>query len=291
MKYRELFDEGVRRLEAAGKDSPGNEMKELMSCISGFDRLHLSGHSDDVIPPEQETELKELIRRRADGEPLQYLIGSWTFMDCELRVGPGVLIPRDDTEVCVRECIRRLEESGNEAPYIVDLCSGSGAIAIALAKHFPKAQIFAIELSDEAFSYLEKNIELNSAGQSVEAILADIFRAADGFAQGSIDAIISNPPYILSDELKQLQREVQHEPAMALDGGGDGLDFYRVISQKWLSKLRPGGIISLEIGEDQASAVCGLLHREGIAETEVFQDLGSLDRCVCGTVSRHPASE
>ncbi|MBR2176034.1 MAG: peptide chain release factor N(5)-glutamine methyltransferase [Clostridia bacterium] len=281
MTYRELYKTAVKRLSESESDSPEYEVRCLMEHFFGLDRISFITEADRTADKEEQEMFLAALEKRIGGFPLQYILGSWSFMDCCLSVGAGVLIPRDDTEVCVRECIRLIDEKKLTAPVIIDLCSGSGAIAIALAKKYPKAHIYAAELSDKAFSYLCENIEQNEVG-NVYAVNKDIGNFYGSFEDGFFDVIISNPPYIKSNEIPSLQREVQFEPEMALDGGKDGLSFYRIIAEKWLPKLRSGGIVSLEIGEEQGEAVRNLLLSSGIEDVRVIKDIQGMDRAAAG---------
>ena len=283
MTYRELFQEAVRLLREAGIEDAEYECRELLSHCCGMTRLSYIAQQHKDVQEHEKRALLTAAARRAEGCPLQYILGSWSFMDCELAVGEGVLIPRDDTEVCVREALRLLREQKLTRPVIADLCSGSGAIAIALAQQLPTARIWAVELSEKAFCYLEQNIRSNMrTDDRITAVRGDIRQVYSRFEDGFFDGIIANPPYICTDELPTLQKEVQSEPVMALDGGADGLDFYRVITKYWASKLKSGGTLSLEIGEEQGMAVSGMLKDNGFSHIRIIQDIQGLDRAVCG---------
>ncbi len=281
MTNRDIYNNTAAALENSGCDFSDYDIRCLMEHFLGTTRFDLEPGIPCKAHKTQLAAFDEAVRKRCQGFPLQYIIGKWSFMDAELYVGEGVLIPRDDTEVCVRECISLLGD--DPAPKIIDLCSGSGAIAIALAARYPKADIIAAELSGKAFPYLLKNIEHNHA-ENITAVNGDIRTLHSRYADGSFDAVISNPPYICSREIPLLQKEVQSEPVIALDGGEDGLDLYRVIARHWLRKLRPGGIISLEIGEDQGKSVPALLREEGARNIRVIKDISGLDRCVTALV-------
>ena len=282
MTAKEIYLEIRDILISGGVDSPENDARELIAHFLGENRMALASAEAHDVSDSKRLAVIEAAKKRAGGYPLQYILGSWSFMGIDLDVCEGVLIPRDDTEVCVRECMALLSQ--RHGPFrIIDLCSGSGAIALALSAYYPDAEITAAELSETAFSVLCRNIEKNGAS-NVRAVKEDILTCADIFPDGSFDAIISNPPYIPSSELQTLQREVQSEPAMALDGGADGLDFYRAIASLWVRKLKQGGIIALEIGEEQSGSVCELLENNGVTGLRVTKDLGFLDRAVTGIV-------
>ena len=277
MTYRELYRRGVTALENSGCESPEPEMRELMSFCFGISRYSPGLFNDEEPDEEKLRSFERALSLRAEGRPLQYITGNWSFMDVELRVGEGVLIPRDDTEVCVRELLRRLEK---DCPAeIADLCSGSGAIALALAKRYPRTHITAIELSDKAFEYLTYNINHNGAGNA-DPVKGNILDLWQDYPEEFFDAVISNPPYIPSGELPSLQKEVLFEPEMALDGGNDGYDFYRIIAERWISRLKSGGYLSLEIGEGQGEYVSALLEKSGMKDIRIINDLGGLERTV-----------
>ena len=279
MTLSELYAFSRKVLSDAGNDSSSFDSMCLMRKFFNIDRQQLIVNGNLIPDSEKEKDFLTAVEKRAEGYPLQYIIGKWIFMDNEFYVGEGVLIPRDDTEVVVNTCIKALEKI--RKPVIIDLCSGSGAIAVTLAKLYPDSTVYAVELSEQAFSYLEKNIENNKV-ENIIKIKDDIFSCYGNFLDNTFDIIISNPPYIESNTISSLQTEVQNEPVMALDGGKDGLDFYRVIAEKWVSKLKSGGSIALEIGEEQAESVSELLENNGIFDIEVIKDIQNLDRAVFG---------
>ena len=269
MTYHELYVYAKSRLS-------DYEAMCLMEDIFGIDRLGLAIHGSDI--PESGIEFMTAIEKRFSGMPLQYATGKAYFMGRQYFVGEGVLIPRDDTEVAVDECIKFM--TGNER--VIDLCSGSGIIAVTLAKEFPKSEIYAVELESGAYEYLEMNVKYHNA--NVKLIHDSIFN--ENCVDGKFDIIISNPPYIRTDIIPDLQNEVQYEPKTALDGGNDGLDFYRCIAEKWIPKLKKGGKIILEIGEEQAEDVSKLLEMQGITQICVVKDIQELDRVVFGTMKK-----
>lgn len=279
MTFSELYSFSKKTLLSAGNESSVFDSVCLINEFFGISRSRLIVEGNNSPDSEKEKKFLEAVKKRADGYPLQYIIGKWDFMGNEFFVGEGVLIPRDDTEVVVGECIKVLEDI--EAPVIADLCSGSGAIAVTLAKMYPKSRIYAVELSDKAFEYLEKNIKHNNV-KNIIPLKDDIFSCYSNFLDNTFDIIISNPPYIKSNVIPELQKEIQSEPVTALDGGKDGLDFYRVISEKWMSKLKHGGTIALEIGEEQAEYVSMFLKVNGISKIKVIKDIQKLDRAVTG---------
>lgn len=215
---------------------------------------------------------------RAAGRPLQYILGEWPFLGLTLAVGEGVLIPREETELLVRTAAEMLLET--EAPFTVDLCSGSGAVALGLASLLPGVRADAVEKYPEAFGYLKLNIEKTGLRQ-VSAVTGDIFDPAAAARYSNLDAVLCNPPYVRTGEIPGLQREVRYEPRQALDGGADGLAFYRALAELWLPRLKPGGAAVVEIGEEGGPAV-GELFGPLLEDLRVLRDFSGFDRVVAG---------
>lgn len=245
-----------KRLQAAGIASPAFEAAQL--CL-------LDDSSVDAA-----------VEKRIAGYPLQYILGEWEFFGLPFLVGEGVLIPRPDTEILVECALAFLKNKPNAQ--VLELCAGSGCISVAIAKN-TGAAITAVELSSAAFVYLQKNILLN--GVAVNAIHGDIRYGV----KGQFDLILSNPPYIRTGELHALSREVRHEPQMALDGGEDGLCFYRTITEVYKKNLARGGALLLEIGYDQRESVTGILKAAGYRNIVCYKDYGGNDRVLKGEIT------
>ncbi len=283
MTYRELYQTGKKELEKAELESPAFDALCLFQKSTGLDRKELAIHGNEQADPEKARQFLEWIRLRGSHVPLQYLLGSWGFLDMELDVGEGVLIPREETELLVETAAAFLKEREkiHWAPLkAVDLCAGTGAVALGLAGKVPELEMYALELYPKAFSYLERNIQ--KTGRKVHAVQGDILRQEVAENYFELDAVVSNPPYIPSGEIPALQEEVLLEPSTALDGGGDGLRFYREISKLWIPRLASGGLCCVEIGEDQGKLVGDLFAEAGLREIEVLQDFNGLDRVVKG---------
>ena len=264
------------RLAAAGCPDADYDAAELFRLVSGQDvRL-----ADASLTEAQAARLEELCQRREAREPLQYLCGSWSFLDFELAVGPGVLCPRADTEVVAEAAAQTL--AGVKAPRVLDLCAGTGCLGLGVKRFCPDAQVTCVEKSPEAFHYLEQNVRtaLPGAAPAVRAVRGDLFTYWQGLPEGQLDLIVSNPPYLTEEEMGQLQPEVAKEPAMALEAGPDGLTFYRALAQHYRRALRPGGALVLEIGWQQREAVSALLTEAGWTDVECRKDYGGNDRCV-----------
>lgn len=271
---REWWRQAAARLQAAGCEDAAFDARCLLEDLGGLPR----GQAPDDAPlPDKVLErLTAALERRAAGYPLQYLLGEWEFLTLTLSVGEGVLIPRPDTEVLCEEVARRL----GPAPQVLDLCAGSGCVGLGLASLRPDAVVTAVELSADALPYLRQNIARYPSLQ-VTAVSGDVLADAARF-DGEYDAIVSNPPYIPTARVDTLQREVQWEPRMALDGDEDGLRFYRVIADVWSRKLRDGGLCAVEVGIGQASAVAALFTAAGLTQVQRIRDLGGVERVVLG---------
>ncbi|MBQ8001676.1 MAG: peptide chain release factor N(5)-glutamine methyltransferase [Ruminococcus sp.] len=283
MTLAELYKFVKEKLEKAGADSPAFEAIWLINAVFPFDRLSLIADADMCVAPELSEGVLSLVKRREAGEPIQYITGEWEFFGRRYFVGKGVLIPRDDTEVVLTCTFPYLDELKNKDNFrILDLCSGSGIIAISLKLRYPEAQVTAVELSDEALPYLEKNCREHNA--DIRIIHDDIFNCVDTFLDGEFDLIISNPPYITDEDMEALQKEVQFEPAMALAGGADGLDFYRRIIPLYTRKLKKGGMLAFEYDGEQSDIIASIMIRYGFENITVFDDIGGVHRAINGTL-------
>ena len=239
----------------------------LVCSLAGIKNSDLALHKNDEF---EDVKITEPLLRLLGGEPLQYIIGSWDFYDSTFAVGEGVLIPRPETEELVDLAIKTAAEY--ESPVIYDLCAGSGCIGVSVAKAVPSATVYCVEKSREAIAYLYKNAK---GVPNIHVILGDITKPLE---LPAADMIISNPPYIRSGDLASLQSEVQFEPKMALDGGEDGLLFYRAINDIAAANLKEGGVLLLEIGNEQGSEVPSVL--TNLHSIEVIKDLYKNDRIV-----------
>ena len=274
MQPREALREVEARLTAAGCPDADFDAGELFRLVTGQDaRL-----ADRPLTAEQAAKLEALTARRATREPLQYLCGSWPFLDFELAVGPGVLCPRADTEVVAEAAAQML--AGVQAPKVLDLCAGTGCLGLGVKRFCPEADVTCVEKSPEAFRYLKKNAASALKQGTARAVEGDLFNYWQGLPEGELDLIVSNPPYLTAAEMQQLQPEVAREPAMALEAGEDGLVFYRTLAEHYQNALRPGGALALEIGWQQREAVTALLAANGWVDIACRKDYGGNDRCI-----------
>ncbi len=262
------------RFAERGIQTPRLDAELLLAQLLGVERIHLYTHFDQPLRPEELAAFRELIKRRLSGEPVAYLIGRREFRSLELAVDPRVLIPRPDTETLVEVALSLLPPLG--AARVVDVGTGSGAIAIALATARPELVIDAVDRSADAAEVARANVARHAP--SVRVHVGDLLAPTSG----AIDLVVSNPPYIPSDEIGRLAPEVQREPRLALDGGPDGLDVVRRLIAAAAARLGSGGAIALEIGAGQAAATEELLRAAGFTELVRRSDLGGIERVVSG---------
>lgn len=274
MRPQEAVREIEARLTAAGCPDADFDARELFRLVTGVD-LRLT---DQPLTAAQADRLETLTVRRADREPLQYLCGSWPFLDFELAVGPGVLCPRADTEVVAEAAAGLL--AGMQKPKVLDLCAGTGCLGLGVKRFCPDAVVTSLEKSPEAFRYLEQNAKNALHRPAATPVQGDLFTYWETLPEGELDLIVSNPPYLTAAEMQQLQPEVAREPAMALEAGADGLVFYRAIAEHYQKALRLGGALALEIGWQQREAVTALLAENGWVEIVCKKDYGGNDRCI-----------
>lgn len=216
------------------------------------------------------------VEYRCKGKPLQYVLGEWDFWKYTFMVGEGVLIPRPDTETLIENILDICRKHNINSPKILDLCSGSGCIAITLDKEIPCSEVWAVEKYDEAFEYLAENIKFNNS--DVKAVKADVLSTETARKFRDFDIIVSNPPYLTAEEMCDLQKEVQAEPQSALFGGADGLDFYRIITEMWRYSLKAGGYICYEFGMNQHDAVAEILKLNNFINIKFTEDAGGIIR-------------
>lgn len=229
-------------------------------------------------PSDKLEAVRKMTEKRAGGYPLQYILGQWEFYGYPFKVGEGVLIPRPDTETLVEKVLEFCKENNLSAPKIADLCSGSGCIAITLKKELPCAEVYAVELSDKAMPYLRENAELNNT--EINIIKGDVLSDETAELLAELDVIVSNPPYLTREEMKELQTEVTYEPETALYGGEKGLIFYEKLPVIWKKSLKPCGLMAFEIGMGQQNDVAELLQNENYSNIEYKKDTADIIRVV-----------
>lgn len=278
MTVFELYNFCKSELEKSSKENADNEARLILQKTLGFDRTQLIINKDNFANVNAIAETQEIIKQRSENIPLQYILGEWDFYGQTYKVGEGVLIPRPETEELCFAVIERLKKM--HSPTVFDLCAGSGCIGITLKKQVSQANVYLVEYFDEALGFLNENRMALSVARSVPAIKGNVL---DGYEKFGFlprpDVIVSNPPYIKSSELASLQSEVGCEPATALDGGEDGLVFYRSLSEKWLPFINKGGFMAVECGENQAEKIASMFEKHS-AEINILKDFNGVDRFV-----------
>ncbi len=277
MNIFEAYNKTKKELEAAGIEDYVFEAKQIIKHITGFSNSEILMNYTNQLTEYQSNNLTAIIKQRAIRYPLQYIFGEWAFYGREFYVGPGVLVPRADTETLVDVCLKYLENTEN--PAVLDLCAGSGCIGITLALEKAGAAVTLVEKFPEAARYAERNIKRLGV-DNVTLICGDVLKGAAGDRE--YDLIVSNPPYIPKNEMETVSPEVHYEPETALLGGEDGLDFYRAITAEYKKALKVGGMLAFEVGAGEAAAVEKLLENAGFKEINNAKDLGGISRAVYG---------
>ena len=276
MTIKELLNQGIIMLKNENIDGPKVKARMLLQYVLKKPREYLIIYDKNEVTSVQRDEYIRVIKRLIKGEPLQYIIGKQEFMKLNFLVNKDVLIPRQDTEILVQEVIDIAGKIQN--PIILDLCTGSGAIAISLAKYINNSKIYASDISKNAIKLARQNAKLNGVLNNIEFIESNLF---DKIKDVKFDIIVSNPPYIRRDVIDTLNNDVKSEPKIALDGGKDGLDFYRKISENAYKFLNRQGYLCLEIGYDQKIDVINIIKKQGkYVETYCKKDLCQNDRVI-----------
>lgn len=271
-----VYREAIKVLTEAGCDSPEFDAQQLVSYCLGMNKTQLLLNSGNPVEEGKLIFFEDCIKRRCNHEPLQYIIGMWDFHRFSFKVGEGVLIPRPETELLVEFATEKIQK--NDFKVVYDLCCGSGCIGLTVAKIFPSVKVYCMDISDKAIEYTNKNKELLGADNAT-VIKADVLDTVGFLGLPRPDIILSNPPYIKTEVIKTLQPEIAFEPFMALDGGDDGLVFYRALSDNWFTYINKGGYIAMEIGEDQGKDVLSLFINKA-EKARIIKDASELDRVV-----------
>ncbi len=271
------YNDTKNKLREAGIEPYVFEAKQIIRFVTKYSNAQILEKYMEELDPLKEQFLKSVVSGRVKRIPLQYLLGEWSFFGYDFFVGKGVLCPRPDTETLVEVA---LDLVGNAPAKIADLCAGSGCVGISVAKEKPITLITAVEKYDAAYDYLTRNIEKNGA-ENVIAVKADIetYETNEKF-----DLILSNPPYISREEMSTTSEETKSEPETALFGGEDGLDFYKIILDKWLPRLNVGGSVAVEVGAGMAQKVKELFIAAGLKNVKTKEDINEIERVVYGTL-------
>lgn len=275
----EALREGKMRLKAAGKEAYAFEAELLLEKAAGLNRTALFLRGEEVLSEEVLTVYEDYLSEREQGRPTQYILGEWEFMGLPFCVGEGVLIPRGDTEVLVETILEK--QQAEKFKSILDIGTGSGCIPISLGHYGKFEKIMAVDISPKALGYATENAAKNNI--KIDFYESNLFTNVPEEWKGKLDAIVSNPPYIPKKDIEELMTEVKDfEPMNALDGGEDGLDFYRAIVEQAKEWLVDGGWLFFEIGYDQGEDLRKLLQEFGYTAIEIRQDLAGLDRVALG---------
>lgn len=279
MTIGDALSEGIALLNGCRTESAGEDARVLLCSILKCDKLYLTVHRADGLSAKEAHAFFELIKRRSSGEPVSYITNTREFMSIDFYVDKNVLIPRPDTEILVEKTI---ELYRGKAPRIADMCTGSGAVAVSLAKYIEGAYVTGFDISPEAIEIARLNAERSGVSQRCFFRLADALGRYDFRA----DAIVSNPPYIPSEDIASLSGDVRDfEPRIALDGGEDGLDFYRAIVKNAPPCLTEGGLLAFEVGCGLSQAVSELMKAD-FSDIGVCRDLAGIDRVVYGFLNK-----
>ncbi|MFA5093009.1 MAG: peptide chain release factor N(5)-glutamine methyltransferase [Candidatus Omnitrophota bacterium] len=248
-----------------------NEAELVLTQVLECDKMSLYLNKGLILDKDKSVIVSNIFKRRISGEPLQYILGKCEFMGFEFKVDKRVLIPRPETEILIEAILKEL----NRPLKILDLGTGSGCIAVSLAKLLPKSIVWATDVSKEALDLAEENASLNKV--KIKFLCSDLFKE---IKDNKFDLIISNPPYIAISELNGLAKEISFEPRQALAGGGDGLDFYRSIINQAYDYLNPGGLIAFEVGYRQAKLVKVILESNNFNNIKIINDYNNIERVV-----------
>ncbi|MBR2048496.1 MAG: peptide chain release factor N(5)-glutamine methyltransferase [Oscillospiraceae bacterium] len=286
-KYADLYLEARQTLIDAGEipREAGVLARQLLAFLSGKSHAQLIADSEKYAQDDVINAMNAAVRRLAAGEPMAYIMGEWEFYGLNLIVTPDVLIPRDDTvalaEIAINQALF-LEEK----PRILDLCTGSGCIGLAIASRVKDAKVTLADLSREALAVAKKNVTMHKMTGRVSCVHVDALQEPPAFL-GQFDMIVSNPPYITTGEMGELERSVaDYEPHLALWGGEDGLDFYRSIAEKYRKCLKPGGYLCFEYGDTQGDDVCAILTENGFTIRDRVRDYNDRERAVIAQYCR-----
>lgn len=280
MEINKLLKIGAEKIKGRQYGNPVLEATLLLGKLLKVDRVYIYTHGHEEVPDFIVDKYFEMIDRRRAGYPIQYIIKEREFMGLDFYVEEGVLIPRPDTEILVEYVLEYIDKNyGQQEVEVLDIGIGSGAIGISIAYYRKNARVYGVDISQKALEISNINKERFNL-ENINIFKSNLFENIDKDKEFHI--IASNPPYIPKDHISSLQEEVQYEPVLALDGGKDGLDFYRRIIPESKEYLHPNGLLILEIGYDQGAAVVSIMEEEAFENIEILKDLQGLDRVVLG---------
>ncbi len=283
ISINQALKETVGKLEGIAT-TPLLDAQVLLSNVLQKDRLYIILNGDKILTKDEYNEYNKMIDLRLQGVPVQYIVKKQEFMGLDFMVDKGVLIPRPDTEILVEKVLSHIKK--DKEYRIIDIGTGSGAITVSLAKYIEKSYVYSVDISEKAIEIAKTNAEKHGVLSKINFLQGSLFEPIENIGiKGKIDILVSNPPYIPSKDIENLQVEVsKYEPKIALDGGEDGLDFYRKIIYHSRNYLKKGGYIALEVGHDQAQRVKEIMESyEEYVDIEITKDLAGIDRVVSGT--------
>jgi len=289
---RELMKSAMEHLQRKGFDDARLNVELLLAHALDLQRIQLYLHFDKPLTPEELLQFRSLYERRLKREPLQYIIGSTSFMGLHFAVDSRVLIPRPETETLIEQVMFVCQHYPNNAPiHILEVGTGSGNIAVSIAKYVKQAHITTIDISKEALLVAEENARIHSVDSQIQFLLVDVFDRTEELFRKQFDILVSNPPYVPRDEWEQLQAEVREfEPSAAVTDGRDGYKFYHRLIEIIPDILKPGGGILLEVGFQQAEKVARELKISGIDQIQITNDLQGIPRVVSGIWTGMPSN-
>lgn len=277
MTIFEAYNDTKKKLQAAGIEDYVFEAREIVKHITGFTSPQILANYNNKLTEFQQNNLIALVKQRQIRYPLQYIFGSWEFYGRNFYVGPGVLIPRADTETVVDAALDFLKTQ--ETPKVLDLCAGSGAIGITLACEMQTAKVTMVEKYEPAMRYLNKNVETNNA-KNTNVLLGDVFEGTSG---GEIyNLVVSNPPYIPESEIELMSPETKFEPETALMAKDGGMEFYKAITANYKDLIVDGGMLLFEVGIGESQRVAEILTQNGFWDIKITKDLNGTERAVSG---------
>ena len=283
--YNDLYLDIRRTLLKADSGAASLEARELVMAASGKTKDEFYRDSRLYVPEAVRRSVSELLERRLGGEPIAYIAGSWEFYGITLHITPDVLIPRIDTEMLARTAIEELETRSGHTR-VLDLCCGSGCVGIAVARNVRDCNVVLGDSSGDALRVAMRNVRSNGLSSRMLCVEMDALRMPDP-SLGEFDVIVCNPPYIKTGDIETLDQSVSRfEPRAALDGGADGLDFYRAVSRSWKDSIKDGGAVFFECGIGMALDVADILEDAGFTEIGIVKDIENIDRVVCASVKR-----
>jgi len=280
--YNDVYLRVRKKLKNAGIESCELEARLMVAHCAGKPREELLVMGNIfATDPEVKKKIEESLNRRLDGEPLAYVLGEWEFYSLPLIVNENVLIPRIDTELLAQETISLLKRKVWQTR-LLDLCAGCGAVGLAVAANVPSCRIVMIEASEKALALCRQNMIKTNLSRHITAMDADILIKPPAIL-GEFDVISCNPPYIPTGDIDALDKSVKdYEPRMALDGGEDGLDYFRAVAENWSGLLKKGGHLALECGDGQSAAVRYILKQNGFKDIKTYKDTLGIERVITG---------